>query len=314
MNRMCSLLYILASAALSTAAYGQVANEGINLSEGEIVFEPSASFTIPNSVGEDVVDSDKLSGRGAAVVDFSQFPEIHVATSRGSLCTASVIGPRTVLLAAHCVDDIDIIRILGVRAKCDISPAYDPNTRYGRTADYALCSTNADIPSVLFGSVKMDNNGVSRGNYLLLSGVGCTEWKKRDGKLRVGHARIVSVPASASNDIVLEWDKVYFGGAEGAALCPGDSGGPAFYLTDVNKFTPRFIAGVNARSAAVCVPDPRIDPRDCPGDDVKILGTSYVSSLASDEAKRFFTAWIENKSGRNREICGFNYDGPKCLK
>jgi hypothetical protein len=283
----------------------------------EIVFEPSASFSETNNLNEAIVDSDKLGGAGAVIVDFKLFPEIHVARISGSLCTASVVGPRTVLLAAHCVYEKRKIRVAGLSAECEISRAYDPAKAYGLTADYALCVTEEDIPNSVYGTVALEDDKIARGRYLLLSGAGCTEWNERDGKLRVGHARIVSTPNTASNDIVLDWEKVYFGGGEGAALCPGDSGGPAFYLPDVNKFQPRFIAGVNARTAAVCVPDPSIPARDCPNGDVKILGTSYVSSLATDEAQSFFQEFVDPERmgvGANSLICGFNFEDEKCMR
>jgi len=311
------LMALAVVASFSTASAQTAEGSGDEQPIDEIVFEPSASFSETNNLGETIVDSDKLGGAGAVIVDFKLFPEIHVARISGSLCTASVVGPRTVLLAAHCVYEKRKIRVAGLSAECAISKAYDPTKAYGRTADYALCVTANDIPTSVYGTVTLEEDKIAPGRYLLLSGAGCTEWNERDGKLRVGHARIVSTPNAVSNDIVLDWEKVYFGGGEGAALCPGDSGGPAFYLQDVNKFQPRFIAGVNARTAAVCVPDPSIPARDCPNGDVKILGTSYVSSLATAEARSFFEDFVDPEQkgiGANSLICGFNFENEKCMR
>jgi hypothetical protein len=312
------LLITLAIIGFFSATNAQIADDsGADQAVDEVLFEPAASFAETNNLGETLVDSDKLGGAGAVIVDFKLFPEIHVARISGSLCTASVVGPRTVLLAAHCVYERRKIRVSGLSAECEISSAYDPAKKYGRSADYALCATSEDIRSSVYGTVTLEDDKIAPGRYLLLSGAGCTEWNERDGKLRVGLARIVSTPNTATNDIVLDWEKVYFGGGEGAALCPGDSGGPAFYLPDVNKLQPRLIAGVNARTAAVCVPDPSIPARDCPNGDVKILGTSYVSSLATEEAERFFKDFVDpekNGVGANSLICGFNFEDEKCLR
>jgi hypothetical protein len=277
----------------------------------ELVFEPIATYAASSNAGSEVVPSDKLAGAGAAVVDLRQFPEIHVARSGGGLCTASVVGPRTVLTAAHCVSNGGILRVAGKPVTCTHSDSYDPENRFGKTADYALCLSSSDIPSVKYGTILNETDVLRRGRYVLLTGFGCTAWNERDGNLRVGHAKIERTPSTSSNDIVVGWDSVYQGDGQGAALCPGDSGGPAFHLSDINEFSGRAIIAVNSRTGITCISNPTLSAKDCPKGDVAIAGSSFLSALSTDTAQDFIKLWMETND--DPEICGVSFDHPKCI-
>ncbi|WP_282053037.1 S1 family peptidase [Phaeobacter inhibens] len=277
----------------------------------ELIFEPIATYAASSNAGSEVVPSDKLAGAGAVVVDLAQFPEIHVARSGGGLCTASVLGPKTVLTAAHCVKDGGSLRVAGKRVTCTHSDSYNPKDKFGKTADYALCLSSSEIPSTKYGSILTEADILKRGRYVLLSGFGCTAWNERDGNLRVGHAKIERTPSTSSNDIVVGWDSVYQGDGQGAALCPGDSGGPAFYLSNINDFSNRAIIAVNSRTGITCISNPTLSAKECPKGDVVIAGSSFLSALSTDTAQSFIRSWM--KKNDNPKICGISLDDPKCI-
>ena len=95
---------------------------------------------------------------------------------------------------------------------------------------------------------------------------------------RIGNAVVRSLPSGNSNDIVTN---------SGAALCYGDSGGPAFHYDKVTG--QRVVISTNSR-----------------GD---IAKTSYLSATHTVMAKRFFQAWYD-KVGE--KVCGFHSDAQGC--
>ena len=98
-----------------------------------------------------------------------------------------------------------------------------------------------------------------------------------DGTYRIGESKIIRMPSGTSNDIITQG---------GAALCFGDSGGPAFHI---NANGERVVVSTNSR-----------------GD---IRTTSYLSSTHTSYAKRFFQSWYE-KTGF--KICGYHADATGC--
>lgn len=204
------------------------------------------------------------------VADMAEWPASVSARSGNAGCTATVVGPRALLIAAHCVGNggTSTFRAGGVSysSRCEHSPNYRGNS----TADWALCLISQPVQNVAFENVNTDPNLVQRGDELLLTGYGCTRpgGGGSDGLYRIGTANVSRLPSGTNNDIVT---------VGGAALCFGDSGGPAFKVQDAV----RWLVGVNSRG--------------------NISTTSYLSATHTPQAVSFFSDWMAKHSA---QICG----------
>jgi hypothetical protein len=195
------------------------------------------------------------------------------------VCTATVVGPRVVLTAAHCLGQEKnvTINIAGTEysLECEGHPDYEKNP----SADFALCGLSADLATVP-ERVNADPRVVSRGARVIIAGYGCQAEGGVDatlGEFVPGSAVIVEAPKEASRNA--------YATTVGAAVCPGDGGGGTYlYLnSDPSK---RILIGVNARS------------------DVN------VKSLIAITSTDVFLAWARNWSAPSdpskpkRAICG----------
>lgn len=205
---------------------------------------------------------------GGKIVDKTKYPGI-IRISAGGGCTAAVVGPNVVLTAAHCVSNGGKISFKHdgksyLSEGCSHHPGYKSN----QTKDFALCKVAAvKAPWI---TVNTDHNLVKVGDKLVLSGYGCTNkggGGGNDGYLRMGEASVKKVPSASNFDIV---------STGVAALCFGDSGGPAF-KGDV-------LVGVNSRG--------------------NIEDTSYVSAVHMADGD-YMLPWAK---AQGVEICGLNKD------
>jgi len=218
--------------------------------------------------------ADLIGGEPAKPEDW---PASVYARAGGAACSSTVVGERVVLIAAHCVSDGKSIEFAfgpqKYTAKCTHSPDYRRDT----TADWALCLTDRKVDGVLPELVAQDGSWCAKGVKVRLTGYGCTRvggTGGNDGVYRIGEAEVTSCP-SRDNDTVTKG---------GAALCYGDSGGPAFREYDDGS---REVFAVNSR-----------------GD---IRTTSYLASVFTAKAKSFFTSWQEKNGAW---ICGYPGSGP----
>lgn len=221
---------------------------------------------------------------GGRTADPNDWPASMYAAMNGGRCTSTLVGQRTLLIAAHCVDNgaKATFRIKNViySSTCEHSPAYVAGNA---TADWALCVVDKTVTGVEFEIVNQDNAAVKVGDEVLLTGFGCVQpggGGGNDGTYRVGEATVTDVPNGGdSNDIITKG---------GGALCFGDSGGPAFKFMDADKKT-RVQISVNSR-----------------GD---IRTESFLSSVSTDQAREFFKSWSKK---HDQKICGVHVDALGC--
>lgn len=194
-----------------------------------------------------------------SLVDTKAYPAVVRIFMTGASCTAAVIGPRTILTAAHCANTGDTATfqtVNGTKYSAVMTqgtgyPGVDLDLNLGQT------STDIDVPPL---SVKLDK--FERvGTIVNLIGYGCIQpggGGGNDGTLRIGQT---VVSAGQGLDLVLTTPN-------GAALCYGDSGGPVLWQDANNNMV---VIGVNSKG--------------------NIQDTSYTTRLTLPEANAFMKAW-----------------------
>jgi Trypsin len=231
------------------------------------------------------IGPELIGGKEARSADW---PASFYSAAVGSRCSATLIGPNVLLLAAHCVGN-------GQKAAIDFrgSPLSGPCTHAGEyqdghgdiSADYALCKLDTAASGIPFETLNRDPSKVVPNNKLLLTGYGCTRPPPpgggppsggNDGKFRIGKAKIAKLPGTdpAEPNTITTQDNVI--------VCQGDSGSGSYIAPFQGK---RILVGVNSRTLAK-------------------KGESYLSSVTSTIALAFFTKWIE--ANGNEKICGIN--------
>lgn len=216
---------------------------------------------------------------GGTPADPKDWPASVYASMNNASCSATVVGEKVLLIAAHCVSN-------GGKASFSIGPnrytstcTHSPDYRRDDTADWALCVVDRPVTGIKYEVLATEAAVCQAGQKLMLTGYGCTRpggGGGNDGVYRIGEATINRCP-DRDNDIVTKGS---------AALCYGDSGGPAFKVESDGK---RKLVSVNSR-----------------GD---IRTTSYLSAIFTDKAKAFIADW----SSRNQlKICGVHADAKDC--
>jgi hypothetical protein len=228
--------------------------------------------------------SDGFELIGGTIADPTVFPASVYISAQGGRCTATIVGGRTVISAAHCMNNGATISFSVGPNRYSAVCRHHPNYSGNSTADWALCKTNQEVIGTPFESLNQDAALIKKGQRLLLTGYGCTRAGGsggNDGRYRVGEATVTTVPSAAStnHDIVTKG---------GGALCFGDSGGPAFLYLDAAK-KERVLVGINSR-----------------GD---IATTSYISSLSQVTAQNWVKSWMDLNQVK---ICGVSNDATGC--
>lgn len=176
--------------------------------------------------------------RGADPVSPEDWPATLIFLTKRDGCTSTLVGSKVILTAAHCIGNgetgLVTIGDMEVSVTCD----HHPKFRKGY-ADFALCLVTGEGVSGVGGELVSSALAYGRvSDQVMLTGYGCVKSGGRDrtfGVLHVGTATVTEVGASEGSNTKT---------AGGAALCFGDSGGPA-YVQLANKA--RVIVGVNSQ-------------------------------------------------------------------
>ena len=231
----------------------------------------------PSSAAEEDADqrtSELTYGTPANQADWPA--SLWVFSSQGS-CTATAIGSRTILTAAHCVPDGGSLSttVSGVSysAVCTHHPEYWNNG----SADWALCHTDRPMTNIVFERLSTTASHHAVNTTVLLTGYGCTETGGgNDGIYRIGNST-VSYP--------VEGTTYYFFTSGGAGVCPGDSGGAVFRVLPEG----RYVVGVNSRYGS--------------------SGGGAHSATTVSTVINFFRNWA---SARGELICGLDAAAANC--
>jgi len=149
--------------------------------------------------------------------DATKFPDIVKIRTSGAGCTATLVGPKVILTAAHCGRNgqVSVFTMDGQQRKATITRS---GIYPGKDHDIALGLMDKAVRNVkprTIGKVSPQN-----GDTLTHYGYGCTKpggGGGNDGVLRFGDARVTG---TSGYDII----------SKGAGLCYGDSGGSGHQL------------------------------------------------------------------------------------
>lgn len=218
---------------------------------------------------------------GGRPADPAEWPASVYASMGDSKCTGTVVGEKVLLIAAHCVGNGRNASFPAGGGQYVATCTHHPNYASDSTSDYALCKTVSVIANIQYERVQTDPSVLAVGKEVLLTGYGCVNpggGGGNDGTYRIGEANITSLH-QGNQDIVTRG---------GAALCYGDSGGPAFFYLDAAK-KDRVQISVNSRG--------------------NIKDTSYLSSLSGGRFKSWAEGW---RTQNGVKICGLDADAKGC--
>jgi hypothetical protein len=277
--------------------------------------EPEINFqSLP-----DVIPTASIQlANGTEVINIAAWSAVAIARVKdGRICTATLIGPRVLLTAAHCVDAADvnnITRTIGGTVtfggseipllSCSMHPAYGhapvaPEGQPRASEDFALCELAAPVTNVT--QETLDSGGpMVKAEPLLMTGFGCTNirvvgdqfvYVAGDDKLRMGDAKVDAVGVLDETGAAGQYLRTRSRKVE-PILCPGDSGGPAFRGASLQRQDgpKRRVVAVNSKVVAVF-------------EDNDYTYFSFVATTLAPAFKTFQKDW-SNENPQTRGVCG----------
>jgi hypothetical protein len=197
--------------------------------------------------GRDLPTASTASAIVGGSVTTTQAAVVALLSNGAPYCTGTLIGPRLVVTAAHCLDGItpDAIAVgdaTGTAARAQVAntridPGFDPVSLVN---DIGIVLLSADAPVPPVAPLAPEQDTLTTGTSLLLVGFGRTsadaavDGLERDGAITCGALTATTV------------------GYSGAVhACEGDSGGPA--LVTVSGV--EYVAAVTSSGNASCTAD-----------------------------------------------------------
>ena len=263
---------------------------------------------------------------GVAAVNAADWRAVAIGSSKGDeYCTLTLVGPRVVLLAAHCVDRglaaaaagpstipaQVVFKTRTYRMDCQMSDGYRhaPVNRSGApraSDDFAVCDLDADATGEVAPEALATAVALRAGSPIQLMGRGCTNlgisddgrytYVAKDRQLRLGQESVEAINIS----IYPGQKGIYartLSGAKEPVLCFGDSGGPVMVSATGGG---RRVIAVNSAVGATpmaTVASPSF--------------YSYLSPLSASEFRTFVERWVGQATTpaaqrRDRRICGLS--------
>jgi secreted trypsin-like serine protease len=166
---------------------------------------------------------------------------VMIVSTRGSLCTGTVLASDIVLTAGHCVAPAASYRVLTADRSPPgfsvntimVNPRYNPKDyASGRvTADVALLKLSAPLPADVAPVTLAPSPTVQAGDRFIITGYGTTNYGNETGIGAVRAAEMVATGRPGNLQIRLV-DPSTRGERRGSGACTGDSGGPVFIEID----------------------------------------------------------------------------------
>lgn len=229
---------------------------------------------VPQAHAEEILGSgweesvDIVGGKKVESCDFPTTFFIKASDSKGaSVCTASLIHPKVIMTAAHCLNTKmevasgdgylgDAKKSLKWRPvkKCVKHPGWNGNTSSGRGKDLAFCELKEPVKDIKPVPVLMgcERDYLKEGTPITLVGFGNTSIGGKDAGSWKHAIDSKVVGFSEYNEVQV--------GARGAGSLRGDSGGPAYVKLPESKFKKDAgwrVFGVTSVSAGGGGPDGR---------------------------------------------------------
>jgi trypsin len=212
------------------------------------------------ATAEPVAQASIIGGRTASIVEFPSLAFIEAREGKsGFACTGTVVAPRVVLTAAHCVENLDrgLLTAAGSYAlatgvtspeeaqpenvfrvsEAHVFPGFDPGSLRGDAAILVLDRPTTAPPIALAGSA--DAGLYAGGAAVQLAGWGLTRPNAKEGSSGLRATSMVVQPPSACKRKTRAYYEEFSPAAQTCTLdvpakksggCFGDSGGPAIGL------------------------------------------------------------------------------------
>ncbi|KAF0972293.1 hypothetical protein FDP41_009196 [Naegleria fowleri] len=227
-------------------------------------------------------------------------------------CGASIVNARYIITAAHCVQGVDISKLVVVAGTSNNNCYKDTSGRcivrtvsqvvphpnfdvYSITNDIALVQLSQDLPLVTMSSkvksFKLESGVVPFGAQLQIAGWGATQNQGSSvNNLQKGQIPLQTTSVCSQKQLTISGPAQMCIGAGGSAqgidICSGDAGSPAFYLNSRDSNAPVLVGIVS------------YGPAGCGGNNVGVYAnvTNYLPWIRSVTSDVFLSSYTSGST------------------